>query len=160
MTKIMITGIFVAIIFTRAAAAVPPAQDSHARAATELLLTMNFEKEIASGVETMTDIMIKQNAMLGPYKKVLLKWAASFMTWDTLGPRVVALYEAAFTESELLDMSAFYKTPTGQKALTEMPKLTRQLAELGAAAATEHVQELEPLIRARAAEIEQLTAKP
>ena len=160
MPKIRIAVMVGVVMFTQICGAEPPAQDSHAQAATELLLTMNFEKEMATGAELMADLLIKQNAMLGPYKDVLLKWAASFMTWDTFGARTVVLYEAAFTESELRDITAFYKTPTGQKALTEIPKLTRQMAELGATVAKEHIQELEPLVRARAAELEKLTAKP
>ncbi len=98
--------------------------------------------------------------MLGPYRDVLLKWAASFMTLYNVGPQLVALYEDAFTESELREIAAFYKTPSGQKALTVLPELTRRMGTLGATLAKEHLPELETSIRARAAEIEKLTAKP
>jgi uncharacterized protein len=160
MTKIIITAIFGLMLVTRGVASETAIQDSHAKAATELLLTMHFEKQMSAGMEMMADVMIKQNAMLAPFRSVLLKWAAGFMTWDTFGSQVVAFYEATFTEAELRDLTAFYKTPTGQKALTEMPKLSRQMMELGSSVAKDHVQELEPLMRARSAEIEQLSAKP
>ncbi len=82
------------------------------------------------------------------------------MTWDTFGSRLVALYEESFTESELRDMTAFYKTPTGQKALTVLPELSRRMIEIGVTEAKKHAQELEAMIRDRAAEIQKLTAKP
>jgi uncharacterized protein len=138
----------------------PAALDSHAQAATELLTVMNLERQMAGGAEAMVDVMIGQNAMLAPYRDVLLKWAASFMNWENFGPQVVALYEDAFTEQELRDMTAFYKSPTGQKSLTGIPQLTHRMSELGSKVAKEHVPELEAMIRARSAEIQKLTAKP
>ena len=76
------------------------------------------------------------------------------MTWDNFGTRLVILYEDAFTESELHDMTAFYKTPTGQKSLVMMPQLTAKLAELGSSAAKEHAAQLDTMLRQRAAELE------
>jgi uncharacterized protein len=148
------------IIGSHASRAQVPAVDTHLEAATELLVIMNVQKQMAAGAEAMADILIQQNPMLGPYRDVLLKWAASFMTWDTFGPRLIALYEAALTESELRDITAFYKTPSGQKSLAALPELTRASAALGATVAKEHKEELEAMIKTRAAEIEKLTAKP
>src|SRR5262249_50855473 len=36
----------------------------------------------------------------------------------------LSLYDKYFTESELQDMIAYYRTPTGQKALRVLPQLT------------------------------------
>jgi hypothetical protein len=82
------------------------------------------------------------------------------MTWDTLGPRFVTLYEAAYTEAELRELSAFYKRPVGQKSLAVMPELLRQGAELGNTEAKVHAQELDTMIRARAAELQKLNTQP
>ena len=153
----LVLGLVICPLTTRADA---PVVDIHVQAATELLLAMNVDKQMALGSQAMADLLIQQNPMLGPYKDVLLKWAASFMTWDTFGARLIALYEDSFTESELRDISAFYKTPTGQKALTVLPELGRRMMEIGGAEAKKHSQELEAMIRDRAAEIQKLTAKP
>lgn len=136
------------------------AVDTHAQAASELLATMNVQKEMATATEVMVDQMIKQNPMLGPYRDALLKWAATFMTWDVFGARLVALYEDAFTEAELRELKAFYETPLGQKTLTAMPGLLRQSADLGSTIAKEHLPELETAIRARASELEKMSPKP
>jgi uncharacterized protein len=158
--NITIALIFGLLICPRMSRADAPVEDSHARAATEFLMVMNVEKQMAVGSEVMTDQLIRQNPMLGPYKDVLLKWAASTMRWDTLGSQLVALYEESFTESELRDMTAFYETPTGQKALSTLQELANRMAALATTVAKEHAPELETMIRARAAEIEKLTAKP
>jgi uncharacterized protein len=140
-----------------ACAAEPSATDSHMLAATELLQTMNLEKQMAAGTNTMADLMIKQNPTLAPYKDVILKWAAGFMTWDVFGARLAVMYRDAYTESELRDLAAFYKSPTGQKYLTVMPKMMHDQAELGSMVAVEHADKLQAMIRARTEEIQRLT---
>ena len=39
-----------------------------------------------------------------------------------------AIYSQHFTTSELKDLTAFYRTPTGAKTLVEMPKVTGEFA--------------------------------
>ena len=156
---VTVTAIFGLLALCPAQAAAP-AVDSHTQAATELLSTMNVEKQVAGGVEVMAEQMIRTNPMLGPYREVILKWAASYMTWDAIGPGLVSFYQQAFSEEELRKLTAFYKTPLGQKTLTVMPDLFRRSAELGSTLARDHLPELEAAIRARAADLEKTTAKP
>ncbi len=131
--------LFGMLLYPQFSIAETPAVDTHAEAARNLLMTMHVEKQMALGTEIMADQFIRTNPTLGPYRDVLLKWAASFMTWDEFGPRLVALYQDAFTEVELRDLAKFYKSPLGQKASRSViPDLTRHSAELGGAAAKEH----------------------
>lgn len=44
---------------------------------------------------------------------------------------ILKLYEETFSEAELEEMLAFYQTPTGQKALLEMPKIMASGMALG-----------------------------
>ena len=41
-----------------------------------------------------------------------------------------AIYARYFSAQELRDMLAFYKTPTGQKALQVMPQLTAEVFQM------------------------------
>ncbi len=134
--------------------------DTHKEAATELLSLMNLEKTMAGAAAAMTDAMIQGNAILAPYREVILQWARGFMTWETFGPRYVALYTEAFTESELREMIAFYKTPTGQKVLTLMPELMQRGSKIGADVAQEHSAELQEMLRKRAAELQKQSTQP
>lgn len=136
------------------------ASESHKRAASELLGLINFEQTMLSGATAMADSMIQHDAALAPYRDVLLKWAEKVMTWETFGPRVVALYTESFTEAELRDIISFYQTPTGQKARTVVPALMRRAMTLGAETAKAHSDELERMIRERAAELEREATKP
>ena len=67
------------------------------------------------------------------------------------------MYKDVFTESELRDLATFYKSPTGKKFLTNLPKMMHDQAELGSIVATEHTDELQAMIRARTEEIQRLT---
>lgn len=49
---------------------------------------------------------------------------------DYIEQAVYPLYDKAFTEKELTDLVAFYKTETGQKVLFKMPQLTREAMEV------------------------------
>ena len=128
--------------------------DSHEQAAAELLDVINLRKTMTDGASVMVDAMIQGNASLAPYRDVLQKWTNKIMTWDALGPKMIALYAESFTEAELREMTAFYRTPTGKKAVALMPELMRRGALLGAEVAKEHTHELEQMVRERASELE------
>lgn len=108
----------------------------------------------------MVDAMIQGNAVLAPYREVVLTWAKGFMTWDTFGPKLTAIYTETFTETELREIIAFYKTATGQKALALMPELMQRGARMGADEAQKHLPELQEAIRKRAAELEKPSTQP
>jgi len=90
----------------------------------------------------------------------MLKWAGSFMTWDAVSGQLIDLYAQTFTEAELKELTAFYKTPTGQKALTELPGLMQKGAAIGADLGKAHTPELEKMIRDRQEEIQKSLEKP
>lgn len=50
--------------------------------------------------------------------------------------QIVPIYERAFTISEIRDLIAFYKTPTGQKSIDSMPTVLREAL----AAASKHLE--------------------
>lgn len=49
---------------------------------------------------------------------------------DTFLDMVVPVYDKHFTEAELQELVAFYKTPIGQKAIETLPKITSEIAPL------------------------------
>jgi uncharacterized protein len=154
LTCILAVGICVPV------AAADDPSETHKKAATELLELINLEESMMGGAAAMTDVMVQQNPTLRPYRDVLLKWTEKYMTWEAFGPKVIELYTESFTEPELRDLIAFYKTPTGQKALALMPELARRGAMLGAEVANEHQEDLQQMISERAAQLEKLSNKP
>ncbi len=127
--------------------------DAHRRATAELLEVMEVERSMVGGATAMTDVMLQQNPSLAPFRDVLIAWAEKTMTWERFQGRVVAMYAETFSEAEIRDLIAFYKTPTGKKMVLVGPQLTQQGAMLGAEVARENEDELRRMLEARAAQL-------
>jgi len=90
---------------------------SRLQAAKELFQTMNsganLDQAIAMGVESQ----IAASPELVPVADIYRKFVSKYVSSQTLEPRLAEAYAARFTEAELHEIIAFYKTPTGQKWL-------------------------------------------
>lgn len=137
---------------------------SRQKAAAELLDLLHVQENTHASIQTMIDGMISQNPALGDVRDVLVDFMDKYMTWDKLRPEYIRMYAQAFTEPELHQMIAFYKTPTGQKTVKMMPQLFRQGAELGQRLIQPHIPELRQMImermRARSAPADTDTIPP
>jgi len=143
------------LIFLLASAghAAEPYSASHRQAAADLLLETGAKENAVAGASAMVDAMIQGNPMLAPYRDVLVSWSEKVMTWENMKPRMVDLYASTFSEQELRDLAAFYKTPLGAKSLRVLPELVQKGAQIGADLAMEHQGELQAMLEARAAEL-------
>ena len=56
-------------------------------------------------------------------------------------PKIVDLYVKEFTEDELKELLAFWRTPTGQKAMKTLPSIMQQGGAIGQAYAASKQQE-------------------
>ncbi len=124
-------------------------------AARELLEIIDLERQMMGSATAMMDAMVLQSPQLDPYRDVILTWAESVMSWEVFGPKFVRMYAEAFTEQELRELIAFHRTPTGQKALTLLPDLASQGAQLAALEARSRQSELQQMIQRRGVELRQ-----
>ena len=148
-------SVFVMVIALGSTAPVSAgAPDTHRQAAVDMLTVLNVERTMVGATTAMTDAMIQGNPALTPYRDVMLAWSAKYLTWENIGPKVVDLYVESFSETELREISAFYKTPTGSKALVLMPELMGKGAKIGADLMQQYGPELQEMLKARAAELE------
>lgn len=129
------------------------AVSTHKKAALELMAILDIETSMLGGAETLIDLQIRQNPMIEPYRDVLVKWIKKTMTWEAIAPRMTQLYMDTFTESELRDLIAFYKTPSGKKSITQMPALFEKGAKIGEELAEKNQAELEAMIEVRRKEL-------
>jgi len=67
--------------------------------------------------------------------------------WEKLKPAYVELFSAAYTESELDDIIAFYKSPTGRSMVAKNPLLMTKAAEIMQQRMAEAQPELQKLVR-------------
>ncbi len=126
---------------------------SHRQATEELLRVMGVEETSKTAAQSFFDAMTQQNPGMEDYRDVLLKWATNTLSWEKMGPRMTDLYMRTFTEAEVRELTAFYKTPIGKKTLEQLPTLMQEGMKIGMELAQEHQGELETAIKARQKEL-------
>ena len=123
------------------------ADDASKKEAEILLTTLELDKAFEQTTVKMLDVQLKQNPKLAPFKQVMLRFFNKYMSYDSLKPEMVEIYSEAFTASELKEIVAFYKTPTGKKSIKKMPELMAKGGQIGAQRVQDNIQELQEMIR-------------
>lgn len=142
-----------------AAAPAAPAPSSREQAARELF-NMIGGKNLAQSASMAMIAQLKSNPELAPYQDIFEDWIRKVYANNPLDKEMVRLYADTFTEPELRQMIAFYKTPVGQKAMQKMPELMQKGMAIGQQLAQAHLPELQAAIAARKRELEAKQKKP
>jgi uncharacterized protein len=119
---------------------------SHDQAVLEFLKVVGIERTINASANAVVQGLIQVNPPLAPYRDIIVQWASKHITWQAAAPEITKIYKDAFTEPELRDVIAFYRTPTGQKVLLKLPEVMQQGAAVGAKLALAHTAELEKML--------------
>src|SRR5690606_18062420 len=99
-----------------------PASTSHERAAAELIEVIRLEAMAESSVDLVTQSLASQSAgpaqagMAAEIIAIMTEFRREFMRWENLLPDYIRIYTDAFSEAELRELIAFYRSPVGQKA--------------------------------------------
>jgi hypothetical protein len=117
------------------------------KAAAELMQVMHAEKSFRDAISASFDVQIQNNPAMAPYRGALQEFADKYVTWETMGPQLTATYAQAFTESELKDLIAFYKSATGQKLASQQATLAAKGQAIALSVIQAHQGELADLIR-------------
>lgn len=72
-------------------------------------------------------VQAKANELLGK----VLDMVKEETTWDKMKEEYITLYAQTYTQSELKDIIAFYKTPSGQAFIKKQPELLKRSFQLG-----------------------------
>ncbi len=124
--------------------------------ALELLKSMGNEKAL----DVMFDARIQSDPKLAPYRATLLTFFEKYMNWDVAASKLADLYARTFTESELREMIAFYKSSVGEKLLAQSPVLLEEERKIVEQTFAEHKAQLEEMIRAQTKEVAPHARKP
>lgn len=120
------------------------AQETQRRAlAEELLNAMNMKDSIESSFamvkqmipaqmermkQTVGDTNMSANVSAGTGK--MIDMIAEEMSWNKMKDEYITLYAETFTEQEMKDTIAFYKSPTGQAFVKKQPELMKRSMEI------------------------------
>ena len=126
---------------------------SHREAAYELLDVARVERMVDSMKAQVGQMMrrqasepqlnAEQQAVVDKYVLKATDEITRTMEWSRLKEEFATLYASVYTEAELRELTAFYKTPLGQKMLDKMPQLLQETMQL----ALRHMQESTPQIQ-------------
>lgn len=123
----------------------PPQMSAHEKAARELVQVVGADRLAREGAESMLG-MIPDSSDTAIYKEVSRTWYEKLFAEEDFESEMVRLYMDRFSEKELREITAFYKTPAGRKAIDTLPELMRLSATYGLRKAEEHAAELEELV--------------
>lgn len=112
----------------------------------ELFDALQMEKTYNDILNQTLDLQIQQNPTMLSYRDTLKTFFDKYISYEQVKPDLEALYSQTFSESEIKELTAFYKTPTGQKAITAMPQLFQQGAMIGQMRVQENMGELEAML--------------
>jgi len=135
------------------------AQTAKQQKIDELVEVMNMDAMVDSmyaQVEGMMQNMSVQMGVKPDEKAIFDKYYADMtevlktkMSWQKMQPMMINLYDKQFTEQEISDMLAFYKTESGQAILKKMPQVMQESMQMSQAL----VQDAMPEIQAIAGEL-------
>jgi uncharacterized protein len=147
MKKILLAAAALVVASAAPAGAQLPA--SHREAAMDLLVAMRVPETLQASMNAALQSQLQGNPQMRAVEPVLRDFLAKYITWDALKDQYADIYANAFSEDELREMAAFYRTDTGQKLARLTPALLRQGIELGDRAVQQHLPELQQMIEQR-----------
>ncbi|HYH46685.1 MAG TPA: DUF2059 domain-containing protein [Thermoanaerobaculia bacterium] len=142
-----------AVAAVPASAEEPAALSSHEQAARELIGMVGGE-DLATAVSDMMLSMFGQDPEMAPYEEVIRTWTRKVFGSGDLESELARVYMDTFTEAEIREITAFYRTPVGQKTVAKMPELMQKGAAIGMRLAGEHSAELTEMIEKAKAEVD------
>jgi hypothetical protein len=145
--KLLLGASLGAILTTPFVSLAAPDDQSHRAAAETMLTAANVETSMNSVLDQTLDMQIKANPQLAPLRPVMSKFLSKHLSYEALKEELITMYTEEFTEEELLEIAAFYQTPTGRKAMEKMPVLFQRGSELGNRRVQENTPELRKMIQ-------------
>lgn len=138
---------------------------SHKKAVIELLEVTNSRKMLDQIVVYMDSMMRQQflemdlppeeNATVEQIQKEMMDWFSEYMAWENMQQLYIEIYIEVFTEEEIKELVAFYKSPLGQKLLAKMPELMEKSMTKTQAVLQKKMPEFQERLQKKMAELEE-----
>lgn len=145
---------FFVVIFMSLPVFAQDTSSSHYKAAEEMLISMNLPTMLDQSIESMIDAQTRHNPMMAAFEDIFRTFFHNHMSWKNLKDVYVQMYMDEFTENELREITAFYQSEVGQKAVNVAPLLMQKGMMIGEEIVTENLPELERMLDKRMMELE------
>ena len=161
--RTMLTAIVLTLLFAATAAA---DSASHRAAANELLVASNSAQMVEqmrgqirqTFADAMGQLEIKDadKAKMDRFTRRMGDIIAQTVSWDAMKDQFVEIYVKVYSEQEIRELTAFYRSPIGRKLMAKMPELLQASMEIGQQQMLKVLPQLEELTR----ELEQELTPP
>ncbi|BDY04867.1 DUF2059 domain-containing protein [Ferrimonas sp. YFM] len=145
MSRALFTSLLAVVLLT----ALPVWANSHLQVAYEMLEAMGAERLTNESLEVVLDHQVRANSEMEPFRQTLKVFYFKHAGWDSVKEDYAALYQEAFSEEELRQLTEFYRTQVGQKMLRLQPQLMEEAMMIGERRLDENIQELQQMVRER-----------
>jgi hypothetical protein len=123
---------------------------THLQAAHELLEVSRTQEAIAAALAASLEAQYKVQPGLRGLESVMEQFFERHLSWDRLGGELATLWASRFTEAELRELTAFYRSPIGSKLAAETAHLTVEASRIGERMVEDHLDELGEMVVAAA----------
>ncbi|MBB1455140.1 DUF2059 domain-containing protein [Pseudoalteromonas sp. SG43-5] len=131
----------------------------------ELISVMNLDSMVDSmygqvegmmkGMSDQMGVKPSEQAIFDKYYGDMTKVLKTEMSWAKMQPMMVNVYDKHFSEQEIADMLAFYKTDTGQKILEKMPVVMQESMQMSQSLMKDAMPKIQTLAQQLSDELEQ-----
>lgn len=163
MKKLLLTLIAVTAVSAHAEA---PAKSQHVEEllsitdASAMVDTMYNQLEVSlQDMASQMGISGSEQLVFDEYHAKMVQLMRTELNWEKIKDPIKAIYSEHFSDQQIKDMIAFYKTDTGKQTLEKMPVIVQESMAVSQEATAEIMPKMQEMVRQLAADIEQLRTK-
>jgi len=99
-------------------------------AAEDMLVAMDGRAMYEAALVSTMDTQLAADPSLEPYRDVMLGFFRDFVSWEKVKGDYARVYAQRFSEAELRELAAFYRTPIGRRFAEESVEVGAELAAI------------------------------
>lgn len=105
---------------------------------------MNIDAQLTAGFDLALQSMLHNG--MEDYEDCLRKFLTETVSLDALREPLTQVYASRFSEDEVRQLLAFYRSPLGQRMALEAPSMTAECAAIGQQAVMRRMPEMLALL--------------
>ena len=122
------------------------AEDTKRQSIEELLRVCRFEEYMHHFTDHLVDSTKQMNPDAARYENELREFYQNCISVDVLREETIKTYGEVFSEEEIRDITAFYRTSTGQKAIVKMPEIMQKTMGIASCRVGESLADFEKMV--------------